>query len=536
MKRNLLFLLILVMMVSMVAVLAGCGGGTTSTTAATGGTGETTATTGASATGAPEVIVAIAADPGDLGPFVGMSMGRIAVLNTVYEFLIAGDTNVIAESFEANADGTSAVVTVRNNVKDSAGNAIKAADVAYCYTTAMAAGTLRPLGDVETVTATGDYTVEFKFKKALNGKDIEDVIAECPIVSKTAYEASADKFATKPITTSAYVVTQNVPGSTLTLVKNPGYWQTDASLKSPFAATNIEKIVFQVITEASQHSVALETGAVDISGSVAGSDVARFANNPDFNWTIVLDNLTQCLNFNGSKGGPFTSLELRQAVAYAIDNDAVGKAATGENGYAVSHTIGNRNFNGYLEKWDSQPYYPVDVTKAKELFAASGATTGMTARLLCMGDPKTSLVAQVIQSELAAIGITVEINSVEQAVYNTLKYDATAWDLLLDQAAGGDQVYSPWLLLYAADRYNGTTSNWFDDPQLQTLLAAASAPDGQTEANLDAFVNYDREHVYALGMCSWQNNFVSVKGVTKVFTDARNQIIPGACEYAPDFK
>ena len=230
--------------------------------------------------------MAIAADPGDLGPFVGMSMGRIAVLNTMYEFLISGNSNVIAESYEGTADGMSATVKVRNNVKDSAGNAIKAADVVYCYTTAMAAGTLRPLGDVQTVTATDDYTVEFKFKKALNGHDIEDVVAECPIVSQKAYEASTDKFATKPISTSAYVVADNVPGSTLTFEKNPNYWQTDASAKSPFATTNVDKIVFQVITEASQHSVALETGAVDISGSVAGADVGRFKDNPKFNWTI----------------------------------------------------------------------------------------------------------------------------------------------------------------------------------------------------------------------------------------------------------
>ncbi len=542
MKRNLLFLLILVMMVTMVTVLAGCGnddtttttGGTPATTVP--GTGDTTATTVESTEGSSEVTVAIAADPGDLGPFVGMSMGRIAVLNTMYEFLFSDEAPVIAESFEESADGTGAVVTVRNNVKDSAGNAITAADVAFCYTTAMAAGTLRPLGDVETVTATGDYTVEFKFKKALSGKDIEDIVAECPIVSQVAYEASADKFATTPISTSAYVVTENVPGSTLTFEKNAAYWQTDAAAMSPYAVTNVDKIVFQVITEAAQHSVALETDAVDLSGSVAGPDVSRFDGNAKFAVAKQLDNLTQCLNFNGSEGNPFTNLELRQAVAYAVDKDALGKAAAGENGYATAHTIGNHNFNGYLEKWNSEDYYPVNVAKAKELFAASGATTGMTARLLCMSDPKTGLMAQVIQSQLKEIGITVEINAVEQAVYNTLKYDPTAWDMLLDQSAGGEQVYSPWALIYAADRYNGTTSNWFDDAEFQALLAAASAEGGQSEANLDAFVNYDREHVYALGLLSWQNNFVSVSGVTKVFTDKRGQIIPGACEYAPDFK
>ena len=202
-----------------------------------------------------------------------------------------------------------------------------------------------------------------------------------------------------------------------------------------------------------------------------------------------------------------------------------------------SHTIGNANFNGYLEKWNSEPYYDLDLTKAKELFTASGAT---------VGHDRQVAVPERSQERADGSGHPVAAERDRDhrrdqrsgaALYTiSSKYDPTAWDLLLDATAGGDQVYSPWALLYAADRYNGTTSNWFDDPELQALLAAASADGGQTEANLDAFVTYDREHVYALGLLSWQNNVVSVSGVTKIFTDKRGQIIPGACEYAADFK
>ena len=110
------------------------------------------------------------------------------------------------------------------------------------------------------------------------------------------------------------------------------------------------------------------------------------------------------------------------------------------------------------------------VAKAKELFTASGATSGMTAKLLCQTDPKSGAMAEVIQSQLKEIGITVEISSVEAAVYNQLKYDPTAWDLLLDATAGGEQVFSPWALLYAADRYDGTTSNWFKDDRTAGAL------------------------------------------------------------------
>ena len=88
MKKSVVFLLMLVAALAMLAVA--CGGDED------GGT-----TDGGTEGGASEVIVAIAGDPGDLGPFVSMSLGRIGVLNTMYEYLYQGETPVIAESFEA---------------------------------------------------------------------------------------------------------------------------------------------------------------------------------------------------------------------------------------------------------------------------------------------------------------------------------------------------------------------------------------------------------------------------------------------------
>ena len=99
----------------------------------------------------------------------------------------------------------------------------------------------------------------------------------------------------------------------------------------------------------------------------------------------------------------------------------------------------------------------------------------MTAKLLCQTDPKSGLMAQVdpVAVEGARDHGRDQLRSSPLST-TTLKYDPTAWDLLLDATAGGDQVYSPWALLYAADRYNGTTSNWFNDPEAAGASAAAA--------------------------------------------------------------
>jgi ABC-type transport system substrate-binding protein len=430
-------------------------------------------------------------------------------------------------------------VTIFDYVYDSAGNHITASDVAWSYNTAMEMGNLRPLGDIEPVTVLDDYTVEFVFKKALGVGDLESVLKECPIVSQAAYEASADGFATKPIATTAYVLTQYVPGSSLTFERRTDYWQSEESLIPLINQANVQKIVLQIIPEPAQHAIALETGTAHISAFVAAADIPRFMEGGEsaegFQVLKFQDNLTQNAKFNGSEGHPFTSKELRQAVAYAIDTTAMCQAVA-PGACNPSHTMGNSNFGGYLTKWDNEPYYDYDLDKAKELLAAAGYEPGeLTVSLLVQSEARTGLMAQVIQAQLGDLGINVEINQVDPSVFNQLKDDPTAYDLMIDAAAGGSYIFSPWKLVYDQARYNGATSNFFVDDKLQGLLENCSTIEGFTPENLDAFYEYEKEQVYAYGLFSYDHLVVIADGILSVVRDTRGQIIPGACEYAPDF-
>ncbi len=56
------------------------------------------------------------------------------------------------------------------------------------------------------------------------------------------------------------------------------------------------------------------------------------------------------------------------------------------------------------------------------------------------------------------------------------------------------------------------------------------------DANVDAAWQYIKGQDYMLGLFSNVSNIVSVSGITSVFVDERGFIVPGACEYAPDYK
>lgn len=487
-----------------------------------------------------QVVVTIGADPADLSPFTGNNLGRIAVLKTLYEYLfevteIGADAVPWLAQSRTQVDERTYDVTIYDNIFDSAGNHITAADVVWSYNMAIAGGQMRPLGAVESVTQVDEYTIRFVFKAAPGVGDVDKVLTEAPIISQAAFEASADGMATMPITTAAYRLVEFVPGSSLTFEQRDDYWQTDESLRALFSQTNVDRIIFQVITEPAQNAIALETGTADISAAVSGDDIARFEGNSDYSVFDFRDNLTWVLAFNGTEGGPFAAnRELRQAVAYAIDTAAMC-AAIGSCDPAS--TVGNSNLGGYQEAWDSEPYYEFDLARAQELFAASGHQPGdLTARLLIQNDVRSGLVAQIIQAFLADLGITVEINAEEAAVYNQAMYDPTAFDMALVAYAGGDFAFSPWLLAYDQNRNSGATGQFFVDNKLQSLLMTVASLAGFTPENLTAFNDYQKEQVYLYGLYSWVNHVVAVNSITEIIRDTRGQIIPGASVYTADYQ
>ena len=489
----------------------------------------------ASAGTTAEVIVAIGADPADLSPFNGMSLGRIAVLKTTYEYLLEADSMgteavpMMAKSVEKTGDKTY-VVTIYDYITDSAGNHITASDVVFSFTQGMEVGQMRPLGNIESITALDDYSVEYVFKTELGVGDLDKTLTECPVVSQAAYEASDDKFSTNPVATGPYVVTDYVPGSSLTYEKRADYWQTP-ELTAKFSQSNVEKIVFQVITEPAQHAIALESGTANISANISGDDIDRFVDNPDYNVFKFQDNLTWYMAFNGSED-VFGSKDLRQAIAYAIDTTAIC-AAVAPGSCNAAHTIGNSNFGSYNTDWDSQDYYSYDLDKAKELFAASGHEAGeLSFTILFETNPKTALVAQVIQNQLAELGIEIVLDQEETSVFNNMQYDPTQFDILIGAAAGGDFVISPWLLIFDQNRNNGTTWSFVVDDELQSLLMATTTIEGYTSENINAFNEYQTEQVYTYGLLSYMNNVVTSNNVVDIVRDTRGQIMPGACGYA----
>ncbi len=185
----------------------------------------------------------------------------------------------------------------------------------------------------------------------------------------------------------------------LTLKKNPTYWKPGL----PY----LDGVTFRAIPDVNAILAALKTGDIEIARTIAAKDVAGVKADSSF----IYQN-TPALGFNGFElntgATPFNDPAKRKAVALAIDRYQILK---------------NINFNigvvGYgpipPSSWafDSSEkiYDHADAARAK------AAATGFTFTYKTTSDPVNQQLAQLLQSQLSAAGITMQIQTEEFATY-----------------------------------------------------------------------------------------------------------------------
>ena len=496
---------------------------------------------------APDVLatktvrIGIAGNPATLDPWSLISEGRVDVLRNVYEFLfdipyIGGAiVPVIASGFEQN-DLLTYTVKLYDYVHDSKGNKITADDVVFSYESALALGfSGANLGSVDSIKKIDDYTIQFKLKSPAAGL-IENALGYTAIVSKAEYEKNPDAFISNPVGTGPYVVTEHVPGSSLSFTRNDNYWQTDKSLVAKLSQANIGNIRYLVIPESSQLTMALESGNIDLGYFVSVSDLKRFEGKNFTTYTPPRD-LADVILFNCLEGNVFTNQKLRQAVCYAIDSSVMVKVVYEGHGW-VCKTYGSSVFTDYLEKWQNEEYYEYNPAKAKELLAEAGYPNGLTVTLLTANRETHVKMAQIIQTMLKDIGITVEIQQVDGAVFASYARNAQSeipFDFYIDQRSSFDFVVNVWSFSFDANRNKGWTVNFYKDDQLQKLLLTATDSRTHTPDNIDKLHNYLKEICIGYAMCHGTYNFVAVDTITDFTRDFKSRLTPGGCTYSVDF-
>ncbi len=523
------------------AALTACGGNQSapetkgSTAAGKADTGMEATTETAESAGDGVLDVGYATGPESLVPFRSEITCDMPCMNLLYEALAVIDseqelTPWIAVSWETQDNGFTYDIEIQENITDSQGNPITAEDIVWFIETAKEEAMKPVYSKVESVTLTDENSLQLKLTSNIVGT-FEKIMTGTYAVSRKSYEASSDGFSSSLASSSPYKVTEFTANSIITFERRDDYWQ-DVNLLPECVRPQVEKISFHAIPEASQMGIALETGVIDVALRVDSSTGAQFAGNTDY--TVELSEGTQgwTLCFSGAENSLLAENEkLRQAICYAIDVDGlITGLCAGYGTYMYdSHSA---VMIGYNPKWEQEEYYPYDVEKAKSLLAESGYN-GETISLLSISTTLPQRLSQMIQNYLAAVGINVELNIVDKALFTATRLDGSQYDMVL-MTIGGTYLSDAWSIRYDPDAYSTGDATSRRDYDLQALLHEAWTPEGWTEENIDAVHNYLRDHAISYGMVNPQNMAIwrNDIGLEKEVKEVAGYIAPAASTYS----
>ncbi len=385
------------------------GGDDTTTTEAMEEEGDDTATTAAAEEGASGGVleVALLDDISNFDP-MAFSAVNFPVIKNLYDSLIEytpeGEAIPnLATEWTISDDNTSVSLTLRDDVTFHSGAPLDSAAVAATLEKAADPelgknlfSTMSIVADWETPDA---QTVVVNFVNPTADKQITDLLQFLSIIDP----AGIADVENTPAGSGPFMLESRNLGQDVILVANPNYWQPDQPV--------LDGINLTVFGDPDAASAAFESGGVDIIFNVSGREGKRLAEAG--NQLIEGPGpLVQVLRLNVNNG-PLQNEQFRQGLAYILNREAileVGYAGIGvvtALPWAPNSPAADPSYNDT---------YAYDPAKAQELFAASGLSEAEMNDWTLMvngGNPDSLAISQILQADLAAVGINIELDPAE---------------------------------------------------------------------------------------------------------------------------
>jgi peptide/nickel transport system substrate-binding protein len=325
----------------------------------------------------------------------------------------------LASGFEYNDDGTSLTVTLKPDLTFQDGTPVNADAVVFNYERIYSQTNSALKGvyaDVASVTAVDDLTVRYDLKQP--DYQIPYILAEKTgqLPSPTAVEADPTAFnATGPVGAGPFIVEELVPGDHITLKKWDGYWN----------AENIHidgiRINFGIATE----SIIPTLQSGDANFALITPDLIESAEGAGLKVLAGTDRLwgSNFLSVNKNVA-PFDNPAVVEAIRYAINPEQYSDQLYAGLGLITQQPFpeGHINFVPALTE-----EYNYDPEKAKEVLEDAGIQPGeITFDLATLNSNNFDKVGEILQSQLAAVGITVNLNVLDAPTWAASYYSNPA--------------------------------------------------------------------------------------------------------------
>jgi peptide/nickel transport system substrate-binding protein len=444
-------------------LLAGCSAGSTSSGDGDGGSsgGKDSATISLNF-GAPKNL--------DFTTTDGAAIPQ-ALLGNVIEGLVALDDDgqivpALAESWEVSEDGKTYTFKLQPDVTFSNGADFTADDVKFSIervkSDAWTISLKSKMDLVDTVKVVSPTEVAVTLSSPSN-----DWLYNMATRIGAMFDSEGvDDLANDPIGTGPFEVSDFDRDTAITLTRRDDYWGDEPALKT---------VTFKYYDDVNAQIAALQSGGLDAIYSLPDYNVIDQFESDESVEVLEGSSTTKWVLSMNNETGIFADERVRQAVNYAIDRDALLTAAANGYGKVTGSMVPP------TDPWyqDLSGDYPYDPEKAKELLADAGAEKA-TFRFDVPNLPGAVAAAQVVKSNLAEVGLTADLK--------TMEFPATWLDVVFTKADYEmsiiGHVESHDLAIYADPNYYFR----YDNPKFQQLMKEGDAgtPDEQVEKYSEA--------------------------------------------------
>ena len=384
-------------------------------TACTGGdaTPEPTATSEPNADAS--AVIRLVLEPGnlDIRETAGAALDQILIDN-IYQGLISRTPEqdiipALAENWTVSDDGLTYTFTLREGVTFHDGQELTPQDVVWSLTTRKNTpewADSQRLANVSTIAADGQDIVLTLAQP--DSSLLWNLTGRAGLVLK---EGDTVDYQTAANGTGPFSLASWRQGDSITFERNDEYWGD---------APQVAEVVFDYIPDNQAALNAALAGEVD---AVTGFDAnlkEQVEATGDFALVTGQSTDKGTLGMNNGRA-PLDDERVRQAIRQAIDHDAFVEAlAAGETLYGPIPSLDP----GYEDLSDVAPYDP---EAAQALLAEAGADDLTLTLTIPSFYPTT--IAQILVSDLAEVGITLEVDSVDFATWLNDVYVNKDYDL-----------------------------------------------------------------------------------------------------------
>ena len=393
------------------------------------------------------IIVAMESEPPTLHPFDHKAVTASFMNKLTYSYLFEAnpetlDPEMLLVKEYSNTSETEWIFTIHDNVLFHNGDKMTAQDVVASMDYAKTYPTAKDYTSFWSDVCVVD---EYSFKVTTEGPFafVLNNLCNIRVLPKGLIDADHD-FHTNPIGSGPYKFVKQTLGDSIEFVKFDDYFREGHP-------PTIRNMLWRIIPESSSRTIALEAGEVDLVIEVDTVSLDRLKASEAIETTTVRGTRVNFLAMNGEVA-PFDNQLFRKAVNSAINKEAIIAIALDGEGYvALSQTP---SVFGGTNTENADDY---DLDAAKQYLAQSGVDTS-TLSIPCIVSTDTARrAAEVLQSNLGDLGITLTIDSMDYATY-------------LSAIMGGN--YTVAVSGYTASDYNYFTTGLFHSRSLNSANLA----------------------------------------------------------------